>query len=40
MIEHIGSNNPRLNHPEEVAREFNLSVTRVKACAEFARHTA
>ncbi len=26
--------------PEEVARGFNLSVTRVKACAEFARHTA
>ena len=26
--------------PEEVARGFNLSVTRVKACAEFARLTA
>ena len=26
--------------PEEVARGFNLSVTRVKACAEFARSTA
>ncbi|MDE0135502.1 MAG: DUF433 domain-containing protein [Acidimicrobiaceae bacterium] len=26
--------------PEDVARGFNLSVTRVKACAEFARQTA
>ena len=26
--------------PEEVARGFNLSVTRVEACAEFARRTA